>query len=205
MSARISLSSAPARAEPHRTSDASRGAAPPRTDTLAAPFLSPRPGPRNTSASQKRGEGGRFSPTSARLDRFNQLVTVSSGCWNWTGKKNWKGYGVFWACGRYVGAHRFSYYAYRGSIPNGLFVCHICDNPGCVNPSHLFLGTARDNTQDSIRKGRYWNPRGSHYRATPEKVAEALRLRREGVTYRAIADSTGLSWITIHRLCSGVV
>lgn len=79
----------------------------------------------------------------------------SSGCWIWAGsKKGGSGYGRVSHEGRYIGAHRGSYMAYVGEIPEGLLVLHKCDVKLCVNPSHLFVGTHSDNMQDMLRKGR---------------------------------------------------
>lgn len=75
---------------------------------------------------------------------------LNSGCWLWMLGLDRYGYGRF----RGVTSHRASWVAYRGEIPSGLHVCHHCDTPACVNPSHLFVGTASDNMRDMIRKGR---------------------------------------------------
>jgi len=90
--------------------------------------------------------------------RFRSLFVKSEGCWEWQGTKS-RGYGCFHAFldgkRRTVKAHRGSFSIHNGvEIPEGLDVMHSCDNPGCVNPSHLSLGTRKDNMQDAASKGR---------------------------------------------------
>jgi hypothetical protein len=77
-----------------------------------------------------------------------------SACWRFLGPKNRKGYGQVSGKGRVWMAHRLAWHLSNGPIPEGLLACHRCDNPGCVNPAHLFLGTAMQNTADMISKGR---------------------------------------------------
>lgn len=89
-------------------------------------------------------------------DRFWSFVSKSDdeGCWEWSGHRDKNGYGTLAISSRPVGAHRVSWTINYGPIPDGLCVLHRCDNPPCVRPDHLFLGTSQDNTIDMIRKNR---------------------------------------------------
>src|SRR5213593_2881630 len=90
------------------------------------------------------------------LTRFVPNVTYGLGCWEWMGPRTTRGYGQVRRGERSpIGAHRYSWEMTTGLIPPGLLVCHRCDNKLCVKPSHLFLGTVRDNNLDSIRKNRH--------------------------------------------------
>lgn len=93
-------------------------------------------------------------------ERWNEKVDRSGDCWIWVGARTIaSGYGVLG--GKDIGtvlAHRFSYEHHIGKIPEGLFVCHRCDNPPCVNPAHLFVGTHADNMRDMVAKGRSRRP-----------------------------------------------
>ena len=93
-----------------------------------------------------------------RLAFSKKQILRPSGCIEWVGSKNSDGYGRFWASGKVRGAHRVAYAVAFGRFPDGQHVLHRCDNPSCVNPSHIFTGSHSDNMRDMYSKGRKPTP-----------------------------------------------
>lgn len=128
--------------------------------------------------------------------RFWEKVDKTGDCWEWQAYRTPKGYGRFGvADGKMVLAHRFAWELVRGPVPEGLCVCHHCDNPCCVRPSHLFTGTNTDNQHDMARKGRNAQPKGeAHWKAklTDEAVLDIRRRVEGGETQKSAAKIHGV-------------
>lgn len=156
----------------------------------------------------------------AALPRFEAkwIPEPNSGCWLWTASTNHWGYGWFGVGGEVLLAHRVSWRMYVGEIPAGKFVCHKCDNPPCVNPDHLFVGTNAENIADRMRKGRrgggsrtrgYTRPlfSGDH---NPNAIlnSDAVAVirglySRGGITQADIATAFGVARTTIQNVIDG--
>jgi len=145
--------------------------------------------------------------------RFWSKVAVGEPdeCWEWLAQKTGQGYGRFgiptgknqpW---KIRPAHRVSWFLTFGPIPEGLYVCHHCDNRGCVNPYHLFLGTHKDNQVDAAKKGRMAKGEDNgKSKLTEEEVLEIREMYSEGDwTQQEIADAFDVSNATIYKILKG--
>jgi len=139
------------------------------------------------------------------LETFWDHVDKTPYCWNWRRATDEQGYGTLRVRGKKDRAHRVAYVLTYGEIPPGLYVMHDCDNPRCVRPDHLFLGTSLDNNRDMWAKGRA-RPTGTPERTwckLDDEQAKAVVARvRAGESQTAVARSVGVSQQLVSRLVS---
>lgn len=156
----------------------------------------------------------------ARITKmFWERVKITPDCWLWIGNLNKKrgGYGYFKSKGKIWRAHRLSYEIHCGEFDKNMDVCHKCDNPPCVNPNHLFLGTAKDNCQDTARKGRTrrgkdhglnvhperkpWGERNGNAKLNKESVISIRELYSSRIfSADQLSKKYGVSPFTIYRV-----
>lgn len=119
--------------------------------------------------------------------------TTSSQCWLWTGAKDKRGYGKINVAGRYVQTHRASWAEFKGD-PGSRFVCHHCDTPACINPEHLFLGSAQDNSDDMVQKDRQAKgPAMPHTKLTEDLVRLIRADKKSCRSWAAEAGTTPMA------------
>ena len=119
--------------------------------------------------------------TEEQLKRFWAKVNkeAENGCWEWTAAANSKGYGQFSIGGVSKSTHKISYIIHKGEIPDGLMICHTCNNPPCVNPNHLYAGTGKDNAQQAAKEGRLASQQKTHCKAGHEFTEENTALYKQ--------------------------
>lgn len=151
-----------------------------------------------------------FSQEEREHNFWAKMHLAENGCWEWKGPINRAGYGwLAWHCPecpkRRMLTHRIAWTLVNGEIPVSTpYVLHKCDNPPCCNPSHLFLGTQKENITDMINKGRQVSTRGCERKnvlLSPQKVIEIRDLRiRKGLMHKELAAMFGVSRATINSV-----
>ena len=146
-------------------------------------------------------------PDQAEIERFWAKVAKGPACWTWLARSRDKdGYGLHKSRGKQWRAHRFAWAATHGEEAGASLVCHRCDNPSCVNPSHLFLGTARDNFHDCLAKGRY-SPKGTGNAAAKLTAGDAAKIRSlyasGGRSQQGIGQIFGVTQSTVSAVIRG--
>lgn len=141
----------------------------------------------------------------------SSMPEPNSGCWLWlkyTKKRNRHSYGYTFFMGNKMYAHRASFVIFKSEIPEKMMVCHKCDNPSCINPDHLFLGTQKQNIRDMVKKNRGPDRRGSKHpnvKLTEDKILEIRRLSLSGLKNIRIAERFNLDPARISGIIRRVV
>lgn len=157
---------------------------------------------------RKRRKGSVMNANDIDVDDFLAKFSPNgvSSCWIWNGAVTGRGYGVLGSnrSNRFL-AHRFSYIHFIGDIPDGMYVCHRCDNPLCVNPCHLFLGSPQDNMDDMVRKGR--SVRGERVSGAKLREVQVREIKQALLVgappAREIAARYGVDVSLIHKIRQG--
>ena len=162
------------------------------------------------------------------IERFWERVNKTDGCWEWTGSKNRKGYGIIGLGSKTALAHRWFYMLETGvELPPTLFVCHHCDNPACVRPSHMFVGDNGANQKDLANNGRHWlqlhpeksvlhNPANRHngakeanpFAKLTQEIVNEIRETYSRTSYMKsnameLAEKFGVHKTTVQRIVKG--
>ena len=146
------------------------------------------------------------------IDRFLDKVDKSADCWIWKGATNRKvgthprPYGQMYLNGKLITAHRASYLLFIGEIPEGMYVCHKCDNTLCVNPEHLFAGTQKENMQDAVSKGRHYmqiNPKDAPRKKLTDEIVLMIRATKGILMPTALGRKLGVHPSTILHIRKG--
>ena len=146
-------------------------------------------------------------PLKSISEHMKNYQLDSKGCWIFGGNHDKNGYGIFMhGRGKQLRAHRVSFEFHHGGLNAEMLVCHSCDNPSCINPNHLFMGTPKDNTQDMIKKGRRANQKGSKHpsaKLNEDQICLIKNQRSSGKTLKDIASQFNVSFQAISSICKG--
>lgn len=144
-----------------------------------------------------------FQPMDMRLVTRTKLT--ENGCLEWQGTRNKDGYGQIRLKGKGFLVHRYAWMQQKGSIPNGLCICHRCDNPSCCNLDHLFLGSQADNMRDSCDKGRHSSKKPQYFcksKLSAEDVRMIRMLRESANSCLSIGDLYDISAGYVSNICN---
>lgn len=144
------------------------------------------------------------------IERILEKVEAitETGCWIFTGSINKQGYGSIgndaWLGKKIVSVHRKTYEHFNGDIPEGMFVCHKCDVPSCCNPNHLFIGTAKENSQDAVKKNRVAKGhRNSRAKLTNEQVELIRKTKEQKGNLKQLSQSLPVSYWQVIAIGNG--
>lgn len=142
------------------------------------------------------------------MERFWSKTKRVGDCLEWQSSISNGGYGLFRMGPKKVSAHRLAYELTYGEIPEGMHICHRCDNPKCVEPEHLFAGTHSDNMRDMVTKGRHAvhdhrGEKSSTAKLTEDDVHCIRQLYQEGSTKTQLAKEFGVTDVNIHYIVTG--
>lgn len=139
-----------------------------------------------------------------RFERFVDKNPSLSGCHLWVGCLKSSGYGDFKLKGKTVRAHRASYIIYKGEIPVGMSILHSCDNPRCVNPDHLSMGSHKENMEDKVKKGR--QQKGEKVKTSKLVGADVIIIRAlfKDCPYAEVARRFGINQTSVMRILKGI-
>jgi hypothetical protein len=177
----------------------------------------------NSKRGHIKGQPVRFLPSHHRRSAYVRLQMTDSvdsrfwakvhrlgpdECWEWQAAADRKGYGSFWDGDSYIAAHRYSFELFYAVKLGDYLCCHECDNPRCVNPSHLFAGTYADNNRDARNKDRRYQPdvsgaNNGRAKLTHATVEEIRRRFAAGETRTILAREFGVSWTTVDYAIKG--
>lgn len=129
--------------------------------------------------------------------------SIADRCWEWTGAKTAFGYGRYAVNNSSSPAHRIAYKEFCGPIPDGFEVCHRCDNPSCINPLHLFLGSHQDNMTDMKTKGRAGRACGEQQGSAKLKNADIIMIRSSSLPSTKLGPMLGVSATRIQQIRKG--
>lgn len=142
------------------------------------------------------------------VERFWSRIPhqIEGDCWEWQGRINQDGYGQFDHNNSCSSSHRYVWKLFYGDIPDGMVICHKCDNPPCCNPAHLFLGTVWDNVRDRDLKGRQASHKGEkngRAKLNRNQAVQIRKLRQVGLSYKELAKRFSVSIGCISHIING--